>query len=219
MPFASRSDLRTSLRNWLARPSDTLRLPDTTLNDMISLAETDFFRKLETVEFETRDAAFSVAAEYTALPTGFKSFRRNPFINAASKTEIKEANPTDIRFLAGTALPQVYAIEANQLRLGPTPDATYVLDITYLAAPAAITDSTTNALFDSNSDLYLFGSLLNSELYVGKDQRAALWAERYKASIDSITRASNRKKWHSASGEMQAKFADRNPRWGRTQCR
>lgn len=195
------------------RPSDTLRLPDDALNDMVSLAETDFFRKLETVEFETHDPAFSVSAEYTTLPTGFKSFRRNPFISAARKTEIKEATPNDSRFLGTTGLPTVFAIEANELRLGPAPDTTYTLDITYLGAPAAITDSAVNDLFTNNPDLYLYGSLLNSELYVGKDQRALLWGERYKAALDSIIRASNRKKWSHSSGEMQANFADRNPRW------
>jgi len=213
MPFSTRAELRASLRNWLARPSDTLRLPDAVLNDMISLMEIDAFRKLETVEFETHDSAFSVSAEYTALPAGFKSFRRNPFVSAARKTEIKEAAPTDVRFLGTTGLPTIFCIEANELRLGPAPDTTYTLDITYLGAPAAITDSATNDLFDDNSDLYLYGSLLNSELYVGKDQRATIWAERYKASLDAITRASNRKKWSHSSGEMQAKFADRNPRW------
>ena len=219
MPFSTRSELRTSLRNWLARPNDTLRLPDATLNDMISLAENDFFRKLQDVEFETHDTAFSVSSEYTTLPVGFKSFRRNPFIAAATRTEVKLASPTDPRFLAESGMPTVYCIEGGDLRLGAGPDATYTLDINYLGAPAPITDSTTNTLFDNNPDLYFFGSLLNSELYVGKDTRAMIWAEKYKSLVDAVTRADSRKKWASSSGEMQARFADRNPRWRAAGCR
>lgn len=216
MPFATRSDLRTTLRNWLMRPSDTTRLTDAILNDFIDLMETDAFRRLDTLEFETHNTAFAVSTEYTALPTGFKGFRRAPFVNAASRTELKLLANSDPRFLTTSAFPSGYCIEANQLRV-PSPDAAYTLDVLYYGSPAPITDTTTNVLFDNNPDLYLFGSLIMSKDYTGDDTRMPAWQQRYEGTIQAITRANNRRKWQGSTGEMQPRFADRNPQWqGRT---
>lgn len=194
------------------RPSDTVRLADDILNDFIALMETDAFRRLDTIEFETHTAAFAVAAEYTDLPAGFKAFRRDPFVAAATRTQLKLAGNADPRFLNTSASPSVYCIEGNQLRVNP-PDAAFTLDILYHGSPAPITDSTTNELFDDNPDLYLFGSLIMSKDYTGDDARMPGWQQRYEGTIQAITRASNRKKWGGSTGEMQPKFADKNPLW------
>lgn len=205
MPFANRLDLKTSIRSWLMRDGDTTYLTEATLNDVVVLAETEIFERLDMDDVETNNTAFSVSAALTALPTGFKGFRREPIATyQGSAYSLILASPKQIvDETAGlTGTPLFYCIEANQLRIGYVPQSTLTLDITYLGKPAAITDTTANAILTAYPNLYLFGSLKFCAPYIGEDGRLAVWKTFYEEAMAIAQRAATKKKWN-AGGEMR----------------
>lgn len=206
MPFANRSDLRTSIRSWLMRPSDTTELTDAMLNDIIALAEAEFFDILDLNDVETHNAAFSVTAEYTALPTGFRGFRRDPrVISDAAVYRLILASPdqmTDETDGSTTDSPRLYCIEGNQLRLAPIPANTTTLDIAYFGRPAAIADATTNIILTNYPNIYLFGSLVNSAPFIGEDGRMAMWKAKYDQGVAIAQRTARLIKYRTG-GEMR----------------
>jgi hypothetical protein len=55
----------------------------------------------------------------------------------------------------------------------------------------------TNWLLDKNPDAYLFGCLVEAELYIGHDERVPLWAQRREAALASIEQADRKARWGS----------------------
>ena len=46
---------------------------------------------------------------------------------------------------------------------------------------------TTNWLLDNHPDAYIYGTLLQSPVYLGHDERITLWLGRYNQIIEQIT--------------------------------
>lgn len=180
-------------------------LTDDVLNDIIALMEADAFRRLDLNDVETHDDAFAVSAEYTALPTGFKGFRRAPRVNGDPSWRLILASPSQIDDECdpnSTDSPRLFCIEGNELRLGPIPSGSITLNMTYFGKPTAITDTTSNFLMDDHPDLYLYGCLKHSAPFIGEDGRMPMWEADYEKSISRIAAADRRKKW-SGLNEMR----------------
>jgi len=205
MPFANRSDLRTSIRDWLMRPGDTTNIADALLNDIIALMEAEMFDRLDMNDVETNNPSFSVSGALTTLPTGFRGFRRDPIATYQGTTyNLKLASPMQITDETGglSGTPRLYCIEANKLRVGYTPQDTLTLDITYFGRPSAITDAASNIILDTYPNIYLFGSLKHSAPYIGEDGRKPLWEAEYEKGIAIAQSAARKKKW-ATGGEMR----------------
>lgn len=205
MPFTNRSDLRTTLRQWLMRDGDTTHLADATLNDVITMQEAETFERLEMNDVETNDPAFAVTSGLTALPTGFKGFRRDPIATyQGSSYNLTLASPAQITVETGgrTGQPRLYCIEANKLRVGYAPAEAFTLDITYLGKPAAIADASSNIIMDTYPNLYLFGSLKFCAPYIGEDGRLGMWEKFYGQTMAIAQSAARKKKW-ATGGEMR----------------
>jgi hypothetical protein len=205
MPFSNRSDLRTTIRSWLMRDGDTTHLADTTLDDVITMQEAETFDRLDMNDVETNDPAFAVTSGLTALPTGFKGFRRDPIASyQGSNYNLTLSSPSQIIVETGgeTGQPRLYCIEGNKLRLGYIPAEALTLDITYMGKPAAITDATSNIIMDTYPNLYLFGSLKFCAPYIGEDGRLVMWKSFYDEAMAIAQRAASRKKW-ATGGEMR----------------
>jgi hypothetical protein len=205
MPFTNRSDLKDSLRSWLMRPGDTTHLADSTLNDVITMQEAETFERLDLNDIETNDPAFAVSSGLTALPTGFKGFRRDPIASyQGSSYNLTLSSPAQITDETGgrTGTPRLYCIEANKLRLGFAPAEALTLDITYWGKPAAITDSASNIVLDTYPNIYLFGSLKFCAPYIGEDGRLAMWEKFYEQAVAIAQSAARKKKW-ATGGEMR----------------
>jgi len=205
MPFSHRSELRTAIRDFLMRPGDTTNISDATLNDIIVMQEAETFDRLDLNEVETNDPAFAVTAGLTALPTGFKGFRRDPIASYQGNSyNLILSSPKQITDECGgrTGTPRLYCIEANQLRLGYAPAESLTLDITYWGKPAAITDAASNIILDTYPNLYLFGSLKFCAPYIGEDGRLAMWERFYEQAMAIAQSATRKKKW-ATGGEMR----------------
>lgn len=206
MPFANRAELRTSIAALIMRTGDG-EVSDSVLNDWVSLCEAGLARDLgDSADVETRDDAYLVSSEFTALPTGFKGFRSAPRVTGASSYRLRLASPTQIDDecdASTTGDPRLYCIQANQFRVGPIPSSERTLDITYFGRFASIDDSTSNFILNENPDAYLYGSAVHSAPFIGEDGRLTMWKALYSDAIALIKRLDRQKRWASGAQETR----------------
>ena len=198
MAIGTFAELKTAAANWLDRSDLTDRIPE-----FISLAEARFNRVLRIRDMETVSTAISTTAgtrEYS-LPTGFVQMKEF-HLSTDPITPLAYITPEMMsRMQAGSSKskPQVFTIIADNVRLGPNPDAVYTTSMLYYKAFTALSDSaTTNDMLTNNPDVYLYGALLEAEPFIMNDERVALWATAFKQAIDDIQFQDNKDR-HSGS--------------------
>ena len=137
--------------------------------------------------------------KYLACPTDFLSAYSMAVIDAAGAYSyllnkdvnfIRESYPVP----SDTGLPKHYALfgprstDPNELTfiLGPTPDATYQIELHYFYYPESITTaaSGTSWLGDNFDSVLLYGSLVEAYTYMkGEADMMALYESKYKEAV------------------------------------
>ena len=198
MAIGTFAQLKTAAANWLDRSDLTDRIPE-----FIVLAEARFNRILRTRDMETVSTAISTSAgtrEYS-LPTGFVQMKEF-HLTTDPLTPLAYITPEMMtRLWAGSSKgkPEVFTIIADNVRLGPNPDAVYTTSMLYYKTFTALSDSaTTNDMLTNNPDVYLYGTLLEAEPFIMNDDRVQLWALAFKTAIDDIQSQDNKDR-HSGS--------------------
>ena len=198
MAIGTFAELKTAAANWLDRSDLTARIPE-----FITLAEARFNRILRTRDMETVSTAISTSAgtrEYS-LPTGFVQMKEF-HLSTDPLTPLAYITPemmTRIWAGSGKGKPEVFTIIADNVRLGPNPDAVYTTSMLYYKTFTALSDSaTTNDMLTNNPDVYLYGVLLEAEPFIMNDARVQIWATAFKQAIDDIQNQDNKDR-HSGS--------------------
>ena len=198
MAISTFAELKTAAANWLDRSDLTDRIPE-----FISLAEARFNRILRIRDMETVSTAISTVGgtrEYS-LPTGFVQMKEF-HLTTDPLTPLSYITPEMMsRMWAGstTGKPQVFTIVADNVRLGPGPDAVYTTSMHYYQAFAALSDSaTTNDMLTNNPDVYLYGTLLEAEPFIMNDARVPLWLAAFEKAVSDIQNQDNKDR-HSGS--------------------
>lgn len=149
----------------------------TTADEFIQLAEAMFNRRLNNLEMEATATTSTVASDPTlALPTAFRSIK-SIYLETDPLVVLPYMTPDQLRTYwatSATGKPQNYSIISEQIVLGPTPDATYTVNLSYIRTLVALTSTnTTNWLLEKHPDLYLYGALGHAELDGWNDERAS----------------------------------------------
>lgn len=83
--------------------------------------------------------------------------------------------------------PVRYAIVGDSFLLHPTPDMAYTLDLIYYEKIPALSDTVPNNwLLINHPDVYLYGSLLQAELFTRNDGKAPVWQTGYANAVAGI---------------------------------
>jgi len=198
MAIGTFAQLKTAAANWLDRSDLTDRIPE-----FITLAEARFNRILRIRDMETVSTAISTSAgtrEYS-LPTGFVQMKEF-HLSTDPLTPLSYITPEMMTRLwagSGQGKPEVFTIIADNVRLGPSPDAVYTTSMLYYKTFTALSDSaTTNDMLTNNPDVYLYGTLLEAEPFIMNDERVQLWGMAFKQAIDDIQNQDNKDR-HSGS--------------------
>ena len=198
MAISTFAELSTAAANWLDRSDLTDRIPE-----FIALAEARFNRVLRIRDMETVSTAISTAAgtrEYS-LPTGFVQMKEF-HLTTDPLTPLAYITPEMMsRLWAGSATgkPQVFTIIADNVRLGPSPDAVYTTSMLYYKTFTALsTDNTTSDMLTKNPDVYLYGTLLEAEPFIMNDARVPLWLAAFEKAVGDIQNQDNKDR-HSGS--------------------
>jgi len=198
MAIGTFAQLKTATANWLDRSDLTSRIPE-----FITLAEARFNRVLRIRDMEVVSTSISTSAgtrEYS-LPTRFVQMKEF-HLTTDPLTPLSYITPEMMtRMQAGSSKskPQVFTIIADNVRLGPNPDAVYTTSMLYYQAFAALSDAaTTNDMLTNNPDVYLYGTLLEAEPFIMNDERVPLWLAAFEKAVGDIQNQDNKDR-HSGS--------------------
>jgi len=186
MAITNYSELQTAVANWLHRSDLTSIIPD-----FITLAETAINRQLRIRSMEVSTTVTATAnTRAVALPASWLEGKRVYISSSPTKPALEFMSPEDYwdRYVSTTTgTPEVFTIEADNLQLGPIPDAAYQFDVLYYKQPGALS-TTAHPTFTANPDLYLFGALVEAQPYVKDDKRFPLWQARFQNALDEARR-------------------------------
>lgn len=193
MALSTFAELKASIAAWADRTDLTAVIPD-----FITLFETTANAELplRTTHNLTSTTLVTVANVATvALPTDFleaKSLvnQTNPYeiLKPETATSLYTNNPSQT---AGK--PKGFTYVGSNLELAPIPDAVYSLKLYYYQKVVALSDTnTTNWLLTNFPNLYLFGTLLAAEAYLGMDPRLKLWGDLYDNMLQKLDGSKDR---------------------------
>lgn len=188
--------LKESLPRWLMRVGDS-ELSSDVLEEIIQIAEEDIFDRLDIQVTQTRDPAFVLSGEYTALPTGFLRFSRPIRLVSPSVGRLRLASPAylDENYAADSSGPPTFfCLEGNEIRINP-PDGSYTCDIAYYAATGSVLSGTEGPIITAYPSLYLYGALKASAGYIGEDGRIPVWGTEYERILRRIRTADQNKRY------------------------
>lgn len=180
MSIATYSDLQQAVINWLHRDGLTSIVPD-----LIRIGELRIFREVRTRVMESTFSG-TIANGVIAVPADYLELKF-AYINASPTSQLSRYSASQMYAKWPTRVaqgkPTGIAREGSNFIFGPYPDSSYAVLGTYYARPTSIQTSD-NALFVANPDLYLFAALAEAAPYIGDDPKVALWETKY----DSIKR-------------------------------
>ena len=183
MSISTYAELQTAVGNWLKRSDLSSSIPD-----LIMLGEKWVFRHARTRDMET-EFNVTIASGVAALPSDFVAMK-HAYIDGTPITTLqsKSASWILLRYPLRQAadVPKFFAQDGSNLIFGPYPSSDYTVKGTYYKRLTSI-QSSANALFTANPDLYLFAALAEAEPFIKNDKRAALWV----AKRDEILRDVN----------------------------
>ena len=189
MSITTYATLQTAIGSWLGHSLFTTNIPD-----FIALFEAVANRRLRTRWQET-SASVTMSSGAGSLPADFLAQRRVTW-PGSTKVELEYVEPSWLQAAYptnATGTPQTYTIEGSTIYVRPSDDTS--LTLLYYAKVAALSDSaTTNWLLTAHPDIYLFGSLVEAEMFGVNDERMPLWKARRDELFDEIIMLSNKSK-------------------------
>ena len=173
------------------------RMNDSSLStqapEFIQLAEASFNRRLYCLEAE--GTATITADASIPLPTDYKG---SMSMRIDDEKPLKQLSADDFQTKwsqATAAVPQNFAIFGGIIHLGPEPDTTYTVTMTYLRSLTGLSETNaTNWLLELHPDLYLYGALVEAEMRGWNDERFPLINGRLEGMIAEINMYDARKR-------------------------
>ena len=200
MALANYTDLKSAIALWMDRTDVTSVIPD-----FITLFETTAKAELPLrTRFNLTTATLTTVAgtATVALPSDF--LEAKSLINQTSPVTVltpytATALYTQVGFPAQRGAPKGFTYVGEALELAPVPDAAYGLKLYYYKkAPALSAETPTNWLLTNFPNLYLFGSLVAAEAYLGADPRIKLWGDLYGNLLQTLAGANERGQYGGA---------------------
>jgi hypothetical protein len=187
MSITTYSELKTAVESWLDHTLFSARVPE-----FIALFEAAANRRLRVREQEAT-TTLAPSSGAVALPADYLAWRRVTS-TGAPRVELAYVHPSYLQAAypsAPAGVPRMFAIEGATLKIRPVDDAP--LEFDYFQRIAPLSDGTpSNWLLAAHPDLYLFGALVEAEMFGVNDERAPLWKARRDEIFDEIERLSNK---------------------------
>lgn len=102
---------------------------------------------------------------------------------------------TDFPGSAAGGVPQGFINLTGKLELAPIPDSAYNIKLYYYQKVPALVTYSANWLLTNFPQIYLFGSLVAAEAYLGDDPRIAKWGSLYDNALQKLAGATDRNKY------------------------
>jgi hypothetical protein len=133
------------------------------------------------------------SAGAATLPADYLMWRRVTW-TGSTRVELQYVHPSYLQAAYPSSpsdVPRIFTIEGSTLKVRPLD--TTALEFDYFQKVPALSDSApANWLLTAHPDLYLFGSLVEAEMFGVNDERAPLWKARRDEIFDEIEKLSNK---------------------------
>ena len=187
MAITTYGELQTAIGNWLDHSLFTARIPE-----FIALFEASANRRLRVRQMEA-SVSLTPSSGSASLPSDYLAWRRVTWTGSTG-IELQYVHPSYLQAAdpsASAGVPRNFTIEGSMLKIRPADDT--ALEFNYFQKVPALSDSvSTNWLLGAHPDLYLFGSLVEAEMFGVNDERAPLWKARRDEIFDEIEKLSNK---------------------------
>jgi hypothetical protein len=196
MALANYTNLVTAINSWLNRADMTAIAPD-----LIALAEAEFNRVLRCSEMESRQSA-TLSGEALAVPTDFIGLRSM----SSNNRKFDFASVDDLFALPASYVgnPSYVAVADGQFFFRPVPTSGTVKIVYYQKIPALTVANPTNWLMTKYPDLYLFGALVQAELFNWNDDRLPMLKSRIEEIIFQIGQATQKERYGGRTLRMNS---------------
>jgi len=199
MAITTYAELVAAVGNWLDHNLFAARTPE-----FIALFEAAANRSLRVREQEAT-ATLTPSSVAVALPADYLAWRRVTW-TGAPRVELQYVHPSYLQAAypsSPTDVPRIFTIEGSTLKVRPLD--TTPLELDYFQKIPALSDGTpTNWLLAAHPDLYLFGALVEAEMFGVNDERAPQWKARRDEVFDEIEKLSNKTRGAGAVRVMGA---------------
>ena len=207
MSYDSYAALQGEVADWLNRGDLTAKLPG-----FIALFEAQFNadprgRIQKSVVIATAD----VSSEYSSIPGDYAQMQNlrvpgsQAYPQGLDLLTSQQINAYRAKY-SYAAEPRYYAIVGKQLRLLPTPDQSYTLEMEYFSKLPALSDAQpTNWLLEDNPHIYLYGTLLQAEPYLKNDDRIGVWRGLYDSAMEALNTTDDRALLSGATLKMRTR--------------
>jgi hypothetical protein len=187
MAITTYAELQAAAGNWLDHGLFAARVPE-----FIALFEAAANRRLRVREQEAT-ATLTPVSGAVALPADYLAWRRLTW-TGAPRVELQYVHPSYLQAAypsSPTDVPRIFSIEGTTLTIRPL-DGT-PLELDYFQKIPALSDAApSNWLLAAHPDIYLFGSLVEAEMFGVNDERAPLWKARRDEIFDEIEKLTNK---------------------------
>ena len=184
MPLTSYTTLQAALSDWLNRSDLSTQIPD-----FVELLEGRLNRTLRHWRQEIR-ATSSISGQYTEVPNDWLQGIALELAYGGHTYPLESVPPEradDLRLTYTTAgRPKYVALQAGALEMIPTPDNTYQVEMLYYQKIPALASNSTNWVLDNYPQVYLYGSLVEAEAYLGDDARLQVWEARFQQELAAL---------------------------------
>lgn len=206
MALDTYANLQLSVANWMDRSDDAAFLA--VVPDCIALFEATANTEgaIRTQFNKTSTALTTVANQnYVLTPADFIGLES--MINQTSPLEVLNVYGSAAAmykdFPAAVAAPQrpkALLVLKDKFELAYTPDAVYTLQCYYYQKiPSLSASNTTNWLLTNYPNIYLMGTLVAAEAFLGVDPALSKWGSLYDNAIQRLEGATERQKYGGAA--------------------
>jgi hypothetical protein len=187
MAITTYAELKTAVESWLDHQLFTNRVPE-----FIALFEACANRRLRVRQMET-STSLTPSSGSATLPSDYLAWRRVTW-TGATRVELEYVHPSYLQAAypsSPTDVPRIFTIEGATLKVRPVDDT--ALEFDYYEKIDALSDAhTTNWLLTAHPDVYLFGALVEAEMFGVNDERMPLWKARRDEILAEIEQLSNK---------------------------
>lgn len=196
MGLSTNTELIASIQTWsdrndagfVAAIPDFITLFETTANEELAL-RTRYNTQTVTLTLATGGLPVTLPSDFLEAKT-FLNITTTPYqiipVFNATSLYTQVTNPT------ATGSPKGVTVTGSNAEFAPFADQIYSVKMYYYAKVPALATASTNWLLTNFPNVYLYGSLLAAEAFLGMDPRLKLWGDLYDNAIQKIAGATER---------------------------
>ena len=186
MALSTFSELKTSVANYLNRDDLTSVIPD-----FITLTENRINRELRSRANVSRVITTTTSGtDLYDFPADLIELRSVSYVSGSNKNALSYMTPESGTREYGTTAngaPRAYSSLGKVIKLIPTPDAEYTIELIYYNQLASLSDSrTTNNILTEFPSLYLYGACLEGAIFLNDSDEITRFDAIFNRTLVSI---------------------------------